>query len=46
LTKAAAAADHEPQKETVIDHAVVFVRSAGGMAKAREMLSKLSMLHQ
>jgi len=42
----AAAANHSPEKPTVIDHAVVFVRSAGGMAKAREMLSKLSSLHQ
>jgi uroporphyrinogen-III synthase len=42
-----AATNHSPgEKETVIDHAVVFVRSAGGMAKAREMLSKLSLLHQ
>jgi len=42
----AAAAHHPQEKETVIDHAVLFVRSAGGMAKAREMLSKLSSLHQ
>jgi hypothetical protein len=35
-----------PQKETVIDHAVVFVKPAGGMQKAREMLSKLASLHQ
>jgi len=32
------------EKETVIDHAVVFVRSAGGMTKAKELLSKLSLL--
>lgn len=45
--QATATATHHPQeKETVIDHAVVFVRSAGGMAKAREILAKLSLLHQ
>ena len=44
--RAAAAPDHEPQKETVIDHAVVFVKSAGGMAKARELLSKLALLQK
>lgn len=32
-------------KADVLDHAVVFVRSAGGMQKAREMLSKLALLH-
>ena len=39
-----AEAEHVPEKATVIDHAVVFVRSAGGMAKARELLSKLALL--
>jgi hypothetical protein len=33
------------EKETVVDHAVIFVKSAGGMQKAREMLAKLSSLH-
>jgi hypothetical protein len=33
------------EKETVVDYAVVFVRAAGGMTKAREMLAKLSLLH-
>jgi hypothetical protein len=42
----AAAAEHSPEKATVVDHAVVFVRAAGGMAKAREMLSKLALLQQ
>ena len=42
----AAEAERAQGKETVIDHAVVFVRSAGGMAKARELLSKLAQLHQ
>jgi hypothetical protein len=42
----AASGEHMPEKETVVDHAVVFVRAAGGMAKAREMLSKLASLHQ
>ena len=32
------------ERETVIDHAVVFVKSAGGMTKAKELLSKLSLL--
>ncbi len=30
---------------TVLDHAVLFVRSAGGMSKAKELLSKLALLH-
>src|SRR4029077_15507359 len=30
---------------TVIDHAVLFVRAAGGMTNAKELLSKLSLLH-
>ena len=42
--KAAPESEHPPEKATVVDHAVVFVRSAGGMAKAREMLSKLALL--
>ena len=29
-----------------IDNAVVFVRQAGGMAKAKELLAKLSLLHE
>jgi hypothetical protein len=33
------------EKETVVDYAVVFVKAAGGMQKAREMLAKLSSLH-
>src|SRR5881392_2255033 len=37
-------ASHPQNNETVIDHAVVFVRSAGGMSKARELLSKLALL--
>lgn len=36
---------HSTGSETVIDHAVVFVRSAGGMQRAKELLSKLSLLH-
>ena len=32
------------EKPTVVDHAVIFVKSAGGMAKARELLTKLSLL--
>ena len=44
--KPAAASDYAPEKETVIDHAVVFVRSAGGMQKARELLSKLALLQK
>ena len=31
--------------DTVIDHAVVFVRSAGGITKAKDLLTKLSLLH-
>ena len=38
-------ANQSAEKETVVDHAVVFVKSAGGMQKAREMLAKLSLLH-
>jgi hypothetical protein len=38
-------AHHPAEKETVVDHAVVFVKAAGGMQKAREMLAKLSLLH-
>jgi len=41
-----AEAEHIPEKETVIDHAVVFVKSAGGMQKARELLSKLALLQK
>jgi hypothetical protein len=41
-----AEAEHMPEKETVIDHAVVFVKSAGGMQKARELLSKLALLQK
>jgi hypothetical protein len=40
-----AAAIHPAEKETVVDYAVVFVKAAGGMQKAREMLAKLSSLH-
>ena len=32
------------ERETVIDHAVVFVKSAGGMSKARDLLAKISLL--
>ena len=32
------------QNGTVLDHAIVFVRSAGGMENAKELLSKLSLL--
>jgi hypothetical protein len=38
-------ANHPAEKETIVDHAVVFVKAAGGMQKAREMLAKLSLLH-
>ena len=37
-------AEHSEEKETVVDHAIVFVKSAGGMQKARELLSKLALL--
>ena len=40
------AAEHSEEKETVVDYAVVFVKSAGGMSKAREMLSKLALLKE
>ncbi len=39
------AASHSGERETIVDHAVVFVRSAGGMTRAKELLSKLSLLH-
>lgn len=32
------------EKETVIDTAIVFVKSAGGMQKARDLLAKISLL--
>ena len=38
-------ANQSAEKETVVDYAVVFVKSAGGMQKAREMLSKIALLH-
>jgi hypothetical protein len=38
------ATNHSSEKSDVIDTAVVFVRQAGGMQKARELLSKLSLL--
>ena len=37
-------ASHSGERETVLDHAVVFVKSAGGMQSARELLSKLALL--
>lgn len=37
-------ASHTAEKETVVDHAVIFVKSAGGMQKARELLAKLASL--
>ena len=38
------AASHSGSNGTVVDHAVVFVKSAGGMQNARELLSKLALL--
>jgi hypothetical protein len=35
---------HSSGNETIIDTAVVFVRQAGGMPKARELLTKLALL--
>jgi hypothetical protein len=32
------------EKQTVIDTAIVFVKSAGGMQKARDLLAKISLL--
>jgi hypothetical protein len=32
------------EKVTVLDHAVVFVKAAGGMQGARDLLSKLALL--
>jgi hypothetical protein len=37
-------ADSSTEKVTIIDHAVVFVKAAGGMQSARELLSKLALL--
>ena|SRR5436190_14986773 len=42
--KAKKQAGQSERKETIIDHAVVFVRAAGGMTNAKEMLQKLSLL--
>ena len=39
------AARHSTENGTVIDTAVLFVRQSGGMQKAKELLSKLSLLH-
>jgi arginine repressor len=39
-------ASHSTEKVTIIDSAVVFIRQAGGMAKAKDLLSKLSLLHE
>ncbi len=44
-TRAPLSTPTSPSKADVVDHAVVFVRSAGGMQNARELLSKLAMLH-
>jgi hypothetical protein len=38
------ATNHSTGKADVIDSAVLFVRQAGGMQKARELLSKLALL--
>jgi arginine repressor len=38
------AASHSSGRETIVDHAVVFVTAAGGMQSARELLSKLALL--
>jgi hypothetical protein len=38
------AASHSGGRETIVDHAVIFVKSAGGMQNARELLSKLALL--
>ncbi len=43
-TKGRRSAPPTSGNETIVDHAVVFVRSAGGMEKAKEILSKLSLL--
>jgi hypothetical protein len=42
--KAKHAAARSNGNETVIDHAIVFVKSAGGMSKAKELLTKLALL--
>jgi hypothetical protein len=39
------ATSHSGGNETMIDTTVMFVRQAGGMQKAKELLSKLSLLH-
>jgi Fe2+ or Zn2+ uptake regulation protein len=39
-------AGHSSEHATVIDTAVLFVRQSGGMQKAKELLSKLSLLHE
>jgi hypothetical protein len=39
------AIDRSEANSTVIDSAIVFVRQAGGMTKARDLLSKLAELH-
>jgi hypothetical protein len=40
------AAGQSTEKATIIDTAVLFVRQSGGMQKAKELLSKLSLLHE
>ena len=44
-TKKKKSSSHSAGNETVIDTAVLFVRQSGGMQKARELLAKLSLLH-
>ena len=42
----ASAVTQPSQNTDIIDSAVTFIRRAGGMAKAKELLSKLSMLQK
>ena len=39
-------AGQSTEKATIIDTAVLFVRQSGGMQKAKELLAKLSLLHE
>ena len=39
------AASHSGERETIVDHPVMFVKSAGGMTRAKELLSKLALMH-
>jgi arginine repressor len=40
------ATNHSAEEETIVDHLVLFVKASGGLAKARDYLSRLALLHK